>query len=175
MADIIKQVTTVDIQLLDASRGGTTTVKLDNPKQNITREQVSGAMQTAINNGWLLTNKGDVVTYLGDITISDSIKRILGGEDYYITPNRLDYTSVGGGSSETKTLTVSGAIIQGVSIDRGNLPNNVIILNPVVSANGLSVDITLTTDGSGVSGSYSFTTRLVILGQTTEIPCTLTR
>lgn len=67
-------VANLDIQILSAERSETTTIKLDNPKQNLTREMVSAAMQPAFTNGWLLTSKGSVAMYLGDVTYNTSTK-----------------------------------------------------------------------------------------------------
>ena len=58
MPDTTTVVKTLDIQMLDADRQDATLIKLDNPKDNITREMVSAAMQPAFANNWFLTTKG---------------------------------------------------------------------------------------------------------------------
>lgn len=113
MADsVVTNVTTLDIQMLDADRKNATTIKLDFPKDNVTREQVSAAMQPAFTNGWLLTNSGSVAMYLGDVIVNQSIKTKLDGEDFYITPNELIIET----NTETEVhsdLTVAGATFMG--------------------------------------------------------------
>lgn len=108
-----RTVTTLDIQMLDADRSNTTTIKLDNPKDSLTREQVSSVMQTAFTNGWLLTSKGNVAMYLGDVTINQSIKTTLEGEDFYITPSSLDIATPNSDTTVTSNLTVAGATFMG--------------------------------------------------------------
>lgn len=143
MADTQTTVTNLDIQLLDESRSDTTTFKLDNPKSNVTREQVSAAMQPALTNGWLLTNKGNVAMYLGDITINQSIKTKLGGEDFYVTPTQITWSNVGTEETEqTDTVTCSGATIQGYRFDNIN-ELTYIDTEPsaTIASNGLSITI----------------------------------
>lgn len=175
MADIITNVVTVDIQLLDADRSDATTVKLDNPKPNITREQVSAAMQPALVNGWLLTNKGSVAVYLGDITVNQSIKTKLQGQDYYVTPDHLYIQlSSQAGATATGTITISGATIQGFSITDSSIQNDAVeILMPTISENGLSIDISV--KGLQTSGGATFNVNLIILGEKITVPCTVTR
>ena len=143
MADTQTTVVNLDIQLLDESRADTTTFKLDNPKSNVTREQVSAAMQPALTNGWLLTTKGNVAMYLGDITINQSIKTKLGGEDFYVTPTAINWSNVGTEETEqTGTITCSGATIQGYRFENFNeLTYIEIEPSANISANGLSITI----------------------------------
>lgn len=117
MADTISTVYTVDIQLLDAARQDATLIKLDNPMDNLTKNQVVDAMQPALTNGWLLTNKGNVATYIGDVTLNTSIKTKLSGGDTYITPPSL---LIECNNSETVfegTFNVTNGIIQAATLE----------------------------------------------------------
>lgn len=173
MADTQTTVTTVDIQLLDAERSGATTVKLDNPKNNLTREQISAAMQPALSNGWFLTNKGNVVMYIGDTTINQSIKTKLGGEDFYVTPSSLSFGMDGQGTSDTKIVTVTGAVIQGYNITDENIENiNSMQRDITVAENGLTITITIKQTQS-TSPTGSFNLKLVIQGTIVTIPCSV--
>lgn len=173
MADsVVTNVTTLDIQMLDSERKNATTIKLDFPKDNLTREQVSAAMQPAFANGWLLTNSGSVAMYLGDVTINQSIKTKLDGEDFYVTPSTLAYT-ISLEQTETKTITVSGATIQGVNItDYVDENDTLEFLSPVIAANGLSVQIPVRGIATGSDQDATFNIKLIILGTEVTIPAT---
>ena len=142
MADQVTTVNTIDIQLLNADRADVTTIKLDNPINGITREQVSAVMQPALTNGWLLTTKGDTAMYLGDITLNTSIKTKLGGEDFYVTPSTLSFALTNQKPADNKTVTVSGATIQGYNFK--NFPTELDVqIDAIaeVAENGLSITI----------------------------------
>lgn len=171
MADTQTTVANLDIQLLDASRSNATTIKLDNPKTDpaVTREQVSAAMQQALTNGWLLTTKGDVVTYLGDITYNTSIKTKLGGNDFYITPNKLTLSKA---SQTTGTkqynINVTGAIIQGYNIPQtGEFDSEFVTAisgNPVINNNGLTLSIYIIMTELQAVTNGNYTIQLIIQG-----------
>lgn len=168
MAANQKIVNTLDIQLLNAERGDVTTVKLDNPNDGITREQVSAAMQPALTNGWLLTIKGSVVMYLGDITLNTSIKTKLDGEDFYVTPSSINLT-IPASQSAQSTITVSGATIQGYNLK--NITNNKATYSLVIAENELSATLTITQSvisSDPLSGTLDII--LVIMGTTVTIP-----
>lgn len=161
-----KTVKTLDIQLQNAERGNSTTIKLDNPVDNITREMVSTAMQTPLSQGWFLTNKGDIATYIGDITLNTSIKVKLEGEDFYVTPNTLTIVADGTANS---TIEVSGAQIQGYNLKNlsGVNQQNTIIQ---IAENGLSITLGYFRG----QGTGTFDLILIIMGQEVLIPCTVT-
>lgn len=178
MPDIITNVETLDIQLLDESRSNATTVKLDNPRENVTREQVSAAMQTAFANGWFLTSKGDVAMYLGDVTINKSIKTKLGGEDFYVTPNSLTMKAVNESQTEYQpTITVSGATIQGYNYTQltGPLASRISKFTVTIAPNGLSATLYFLADsGFGAGDDYcTMDFYLVIQGVRITIPVRL--
>lgn len=180
--DTITSVSNLDIQILNAERAETTTVKLDNPKQNLTREQVSAAMQPALSNGWLLTNKGSVAMYLGDVTYNTSTKVKLGGEDFYVTPasftfQKVEFSSQGSGdligyNDNNPKIQVSGATIQGynfVDHHSGASAN----LQGGIYPNGLTFVWHLTS-GMTVNAPSSFDIKLTIQGTIVTIPVYIT-
>lgn len=170
MADTQTTVVNLDIQLLDESRADTTTFKLDNPKSNVTREQVSSAMQPALTNGWLLTTKGNVAMYLGDITINQSIKTKLGGEDFYVSPSEVNLQTDGTTDVAT-TINVSGATIQGYNFK--NFTDKVQCRGlATVAENALSIDVTVIIDSGSLDSGVNLlcTLILVIQGVEVEIP-----
>lgn len=166
MADTTTNITNLDIQLLDADRSGTVTIKLDNPKANVTREQVSAAMQPALSAGWFLSSKGTPAMYLGDITINQSIKTKLGGEDFYVTPNTLNY----GSSTNNIQIDVTGSTIQGYNILNRNTSINLTI-NVNVAENKLSANVSMSFSGNTPSsGTKLFDLILVIQGLEITVP-----
>ena len=172
MADIVKNVTNLDIQLLDVNREGTTTIKLDNPKTNVTREQVSAAMQPAFSEGWFISPKtGRTLTYLGDVIVNQSIKTTLGGEDFYVTPSSLNFWNESEGDHYTSLdINVSGATIQGYNItdlaqDAGY---NVSV---TISNNGLKATVHLS--NLNPQSSTTFNVVLIIQGTAITIPCSV--
>lgn len=179
MADTQTSVITLDIQLLDAERKNATTIKLDNPIDNITREQVSTVMQPALSNEWFLTQNANLAVYLGDITINQSIKTKLGGEDFYITPTSFNDTVP---IDEIKNFVINctGATIQGVNVD--NFTNSfddqhpedyVQVYAPVIAENGLSVTIPVYGKGTTDQETISFDANIIVLGTTVTVPITV--
>lgn len=168
MADTQTTVTTLDIQMLDADRADATTIKLDNPKDNITREQVSSAMQPAFTNGWFLTNKGSVAMYLGDVTINQSIKTKLDGEDFYITPSEL-IIETNSDTEVTSELTVAGATFMGYDYKSiaASGTGSANITQIVIGNNGLTLLIKAQGDSTRKVG-YEF--YVIVQGEKIKVP-----
>lgn len=181
MADTQTSVTTLDIQLLDANRKNATTIKLDNPRSNVTREMVSTVMQPALANEWFLAQDGSIAVYLGDITVNQSIKTKLGGEDFYLTPSSITIIApideIG-----TATITCTGAVIQGINIDNitahegwDEHPEGYIeILAPVIAANGLSAQIRVKGISNTGGEAVDFDVNVIVQGTVTTIPASVT-
>lgn len=173
MADVYKTVKTVDIQLVDAERLAVRTYKIDNPKENLTRAMVAEAFQTALAQEWLLAGKAQIAKYIGDVTLNTSTKIILGGSDYYITPNSLTLNS----PDNSGIITVSGAYIQGYNISNLQNQSGVILNNNIqveLSANGLIATVTVGFN-SATTGTSTFDLILVIQGVEVPVPVTATR
>lgn len=173
MADTQTTVTNLDVQLLDAERSNTTTVKLDNPRNGITREQVSAAMQPAFTNGWFLSSKGETLMYLGNVTINQSIKTILDGQDFYVTPSELTVYLGNEVSTDTAvdyTVTCSGATIQGYDISEFTPSNVMRITAAELAENGLSVTISILKLPNMTSGNFTRNLYLIIQGVRIAVP-----
>lgn len=164
-------VANLDIQILSAERSETTTIKLDNPKQNLTREMVSAAMQPAFTNGWLLTSKGSVAMYLGDVTYNTSIKTKLGGEDFYVTPNQLNLT-VESSKNFSGTINVSGATIQGYRFE--NASDSIEELQCNLSNNNLTATVSGHCSNLNLL-PFSFNLILIIMGTEVTVPVTINK
>ena len=165
MADQIREVQTVDVQLLNASRERPKTYKFDNPKANLTRAMVSEAFTPALTKGWLLAADNSTAMYIGDVILNTSKKITLDGEDFYITPSSLSFSPQG---SETKTVTVTGAQIQGYNI------KNKVLVNTSLTVNIVENDfVANVTKNSSEYQTGSATLILVIQGQEVSIPITI--
>ena len=107
----------VDIQLIDDD-AKSTTVKLDNPKDNITKNEIVQVFTTAINNNWLLSNYGSAIKGVGQVQLTTSEKVLLEGEAVYVTPASANITL--SNSPVTTTFTVSNGLIQMVELTGDN-------------------------------------------------------
>jgi len=181
MADTIKAVTNLDIQLLDANHSNAKTVKLDNPMDNITREQVSAAFITPLTEGWFLAGNGATAMYIGDIVINQSIKTTLGGEDFYVTPASINDTIAS--STKVVSVTVSGATIQGYNFANVNQDlyydgssKNIATITATIAENALSIEIKFyfISGRAPTSGSLTLDLILIIQGESVTVPINLT-
>lgn len=165
MADQIREVQTVDVQLLNANRERPKTYKFDNPKANLTRAMVSEAFSPALANGWLLAADDTTAMYLGEVILNTSKKVTLDGEDFYVTPNSLTIDT-----KSPYTLTVTGAKVQGYNFKNSTF----------TSEEGTPVIVTISENGLTVNVMYNFLENgtvdliLIILGQEVTIPITVT-
>lgn len=109
---------TLDVSTIDED-GKTTTFKLDNFKENLTKNQVVESFQYGINNGLLMSNYGTAIKSVGTVMKSTSTKIELEGEPIYITPNELTLTIPAGSPHYTDTtITVANAagMVQAASV-----------------------------------------------------------
>lgn len=185
MPDITTTVKTLDFQMLDADRQDATLIKLDNPKNNITREMVSAAMQPAFANGWFLTTKGSPAMYLGDVTISTSTKVKLDGQDFYVTPSSFTQNWNKQTNGFTVDINVSGATIQGYqyininnqvySASSGSFPVTM-KFTPSIINNGLKFRMIIEASSTPMieGGTLTFDIILVIQGTQVTVPVVLT-
>lgn len=142
-----------------------TRVRLDNPKEGITRAQIATAMQPAFTNGWIITDKGSTAGYLGETVLETSTKISLEGEDFYVTPNSLNITN-----GNEYTLTVTGAKIQGYNIKNRTAGVYYDTFMITVSQNGLTATVQVR-ESDPVAGTCDLI--LIILGQEVTIPVTV--
>ena len=164
-----KTVKTVDVQLLNAARERPKTYKLDNPKEGLTRAEISAAFSPALTNSWLLASNGSPALYLGDTILNTSIKVSLDGEDFYVTPNSLTLKG-----TTPQTLTVTGAQIQGYNIKNIQVNGEGFDskrINVIISDNALTATVTVNNTGR-YKGTFDLI--LIIRGEPVTIPATLT-
>jgi len=106
MATIVQ---TLDVSTVDED-GKITTFKLDNFKENITKNQVISAFQYGINNGLLMSNYGSAIKSVGTVMKSTSTKIELEGEPIYITPSSIEATLDSSTASKVVEVTVTSQI-----------------------------------------------------------------
>lgn len=165
----IKEVVTLDVQLLNANRESVRTYKFDNPRSDVTRAQISEAFQPALVNSWLIAADGSPAMYIGDTIINTSKKVSLDGQDFYVTPTELNLSITTPGQPAVGTVTVTGAQIQGYNFK--NKQGTFSVLTAVVADNGLTATLTVSTP-QGNSASCDLI--LIILGKEVVIPVTIT-
>lgn len=172
MADTIKSSSTVDVQIYDENNN-LNTAKIENPRQNITKADVTSAFSKLISCGYFVSSYGGHLARTGTVTISESSKRILEGSGAIITPANLTLTLPSSGGSQTGTLTVTGGIIQTANFETF----------PDISNWGFAYvtfddnTVTVTLQSSGASGNQSITinVEIVIEGISHLVPVTLQR
>lgn len=150
-------------------------IRLDNPKDTITREQIAVAFQKAFTEGWIICSEGSIAGYIGETILETSTKVSLEGQDFYVTPNAINIPY----GETMPTITVMGAVIQGYNVIKGKMPSTSIKseLYPQITNNGLNC--ALTYDVAADSGGqyprvWNFTLILVIRGTEVRIPISIT-
>jgi len=148
-------------------------IRLDNPRDGITREQISAAYQKAFLEDWIICSKGSIADYIGEIVVETSTKVSLEGEDFYITPNTLSI-NLGSSTKGSGNLTVSGAQIQGYNVKNIAGKSDVEYIKATIKDNGLTATVTVqTTTSKDASGTFDLI--LVIRGKEVTVPCTISQ
>lgn len=123
MADTITRTSTVQIILSD-SAGGRTTFNLDNPKQNLTMQQIRAALSEAILSGCWYSAAGALFTGVLKATMTESKKIELDNSEaeIYITPAEINLpnTTNPSGSVVVEGATVIGAYITQIATESIN-------------------------------------------------------
>lgn len=107
----------INVSTIDED-GKQTTFNLDNPIENITKNQIVTAFNYGIQNGLIMSNNGTKVISVGTTTLTTSNKVIIEGEPVYITPNKISLVT-GTWYNEAKltaTVTVQNADIQAAQV-----------------------------------------------------------
>lgn len=106
------------VTLKDSSERNTT-INIDNPKDDLSLNQIKAAFAPAINGGWLLANNGSQITEVVEAKYNQVIKTQINGLPVTISPSSLSAeitTDTAIGSSVTVgTLTVNNGVLTGVS------------------------------------------------------------
>lgn len=108
---------TIEIKTYDENNH-LTTYRLDNPKENLTKPEILSAFAAAIEQGILLSNYGETVTRIGEVSTTESIKTIIEGAAVYFTPANPTIKAPSPNlASSTVTVQVSNAPVQAVTVN----------------------------------------------------------
>lgn len=109
-----KVVTTkvIQIQVLDED-GKTKTYNFENPKENLTLDQVRETFATAINGRWLLSNSSNPIISVKSANYSTAVKTYLDGAEATISPSVVNITDI---NKLDQRVFVTGATIESTAI-----------------------------------------------------------
>ena len=135
------------------SAGYARSLNIDNPKSNLTLNQIKDAFQVPIANGWLMGKNG-VIVEVQKAQYSQSIKIPIAGGEISVTPSSL---TIENGSSWS--VTVSGAnptsaIIVDSNVTESSGSANFYWITPEID--GQTVTITAYNNASS-TGQHTFT------------------
>ena len=151
------------IQLIDDD-AKSTSVSLDNPKNNLTKNEIVEVFSTAINNGWLLSNYGSAIKSVGQVQLTTSEKVILEGEAVYVTPASAEM-SPRAGTPANQVFTVTNGNIQMVELSlNSDSSGNFMVASETHTAN--SVTVTMALQGSPTGTIVNNYTLKILVGTT---------
>lgn len=110
------------VTLKDSSERNVT-INIDNPKDNLSLNQIKAAFAPAISGGWLLANNGSQITEVVEAKYSQVIKTQINGLPVTVSPASLDITistDTAIGSSVTQSVNVSNGVPIVARCDAGN-------------------------------------------------------
>lgn len=178
----------VQITVFD-EQGRLKSFNIDNPKPNLTLNQIQNALQPAFIGRWWLSSQGNVIVGLEKATYSTSEKIPIGGETVVITPSQFSITLNRGGSQTDQsvtrfgmsTVTISGANINFIASKLSNITvesfqeNNFSIDTSITDENlTLSVYLHVATPSSFEGATGSATLQLNTSVGNLSIPVSIT-
>lgn len=101
------QTKVIQVTVIDED-GKSKSFNLDNPKQNLTFNQIRQALQPAIQGRWWINTTGSPVIGLKSANYTETTKTYVDGGEVSVTPSSLYFDDE---NQLDKTLTVSGAEI----------------------------------------------------------------
>lgn len=162
---------TTVVQVTVTEEGGySKTFNLDNPKTNLTLNQIRNAFQPAITGGWLLGNNDKPIIAVERASYLEAIKTLILGEEIIITPSSLSIdppNNIYG--TNTGDITVTGGTIQSVSVVKTSGVGTPDYFDVSVSFTDSVATVTVRSVNENASG-FTGTVILVISGKVYEIP-----
>lgn len=149
------ETTVAQVTLKDSSERNIT-ISIDNPKDDLSLNQIKAAFAPAISGGWLLANNGSAITEVVEAKYSQVIKTQINGLPVTVSPSSLSITvdtDTAIGSAVTQSVNVSNGIPMVARCDVGN--NKVI---NTVKITGSRVDLSmyrLSNESSSLSGTLT--------------------
>ena len=153
----------VEIQLIDDD-AKSTTIKLDNPKTNITKNEIITVFATAISNNWLLSNYGNPIKGIGQVQLTTSEKILLEGEPVYVTPASATLRPKSD-TPATQNFAVANGTIQMVELSL-NADSSGNFMNASETHTANSITVTITMDGTPMGTIINNYTLKVLIGNT---------
>lgn len=135
----------VQVTLLD-SAGYVRSLNLDNPKNNLTLNEIKDAFQIPIVNGWLMGKNGPVIE-VQKANYSQSIKTPINGGEVAVTPSSLNITTGNSGVVNVSGAIPTSAIIVDSNITATSGSGSFLWRNSEID--GQVVTIKFTTNGTG--------------------------
>lgn len=117
MADTITQSSVVQITLVDAI-GNRQSFNIDNPKSNISMNQIKAALSPAILSGYWYSKSAEQFVAVNSATVTESKKIKLDNSDVVIevTPASLNFDA--SQATPSGTVTVEGATVVGAYVSQ---------------------------------------------------------
>lgn len=154
------------------------TISIDNPKDNLSLNQIKNAFQPAINGGWLIDNYGDTIVEVSEAKYNQVIKTQINGEPVVVAPNSLTvniYSSTPIGGNALKTLTISGASASGISFNN-NVNEGKFAVNALINSTGSSITIYFNRlSNTAASENFNATVYFKGTSETVTIPVSVTQ
>lgn len=174
------EVITLDVSTIDDD-GRQTTFKIDDPKSNLTKNEVISAFNYAFSRNLLLSNYGAPIRSVGTTTISTSTKIELENETIYVTPSRLDF-DMATSQSSTMVVTVTAPQIQAASVlnlkQTSGVTSNLACYVTNISyesSSGNTLIRVFANAANNTSFSATAILNIIINGRTTQIPITISK
>lgn len=169
---------TLDVQLINEN-ARTQTLKLDNPKSNLTKNDVINAFNIGISNGVYISNDGTPIIRVGEVVLTTSTKVVIQGETVTFTPEKLNINGTLSSQyiSILPTVEVANGTPQGVSITNLQYTerpgSSTLTIYAIIQDNNNTVEVNIIRN-KATAGNYqgTFNLNIVVLGIVTTIPAT---
>lgn len=151
------------------------TISIDNPKDDLSLNQIKAAFAPAINGGWLLASNGSPITEVVEAKYNQVIKTQINGLPVTVSPSSFNVevtsSTAVGSSVVAGTLTVTNGVITGVSCPSTNDTQQgqgfaIRVVNYNSQMTNAVISVTRTKD---VNSTFSGEIKIFIAGSDTPI------
>ena len=175
------ETTTVLAVTLVEENGRAKTFNLDNPRtENLNMNAIKTALQPSLNKGFWLGTYGSPLVAVQSASVNTAIKMQLSQGSITVSPSSLDIQYTGTTDPASASVNISNGYVSLATIEyNSNTPAEVknVMQNPIISNNGTTVTVTLTS-GPDLPSSYSENVgnlRLLIYGEIVNVPVSVSR
>lgn len=143
------------VTLKDSSERNTT-INIDNPKDDLSLNQIKAAFAPAINGGWLLANNGSQITEVVEAKYNQVIKTQINGLPVTVSPASINTTMSSTDTTKATAVNISnGTAVSAIcDVYDNNLATNTV----KISSSGSSVQLwmyRLSNDAGTKSGTLT--------------------